>query len=137
MLRSFLSIISGLLGAAIVVGLVGMLGYAVYPPPFGIEVHDMQTLKILIGFASFGIYLFIVAAWVFGSFAGGFVAGLIATQAKLKHALLVGGILMACGVTIMVKFDPPAWFWVLGLLSFIPFAYGGGRISFMNRNPND
>lgn len=135
MLRSFLSIISGLLGAAIVVGLVGMLGYAVYPPPFGIEVHDMQTLKILIGFASFGIFLFIIASWVLGSFAGGFAAGLIATQAKLKHALLVGVILMAFGVTIMVMFAPPAWFWVLGLLSFIPFAYAGARVSSMNRKP--
>ena len=99
MLRSFFSIISGLLGAAIVVGLVGMLGYAVYPPPFGIEVHDMQTLLILIEFVKpLGVFMFIIAAWMLGSFAGGYCSAAFAEKSKLNHALVVGAILMVLGV---------------------------------------
>ena len=135
MAKSAISIGAGLLVASLVVFLVGLVGYQVYPPPLGIVVNDMETLKILLGFASLGIFLFIISAWMLGSFAGGYCAACLANTSKMKHALVVGGVLMVVGVATMVLFTPPFWFWLLGVLSFIPLSYAGAMVADMNTKP--
>jgi MFS family permease len=132
MLKSVISIVTGILVAALVVFLVGLLGYQIYPPPMGIEVRDMQTLQILIGFASVGVFVLIISAWMLGSFVGGYCAAGLAERSKMKHAVAVGVVLMAFGVATMVLFSPPFWFWILGLGSFIPLACAGANVAAMN-----
>ena len=133
MAKSAISIVTGILVAAIMVFLVGLLGYQVYPPPMGIVVRDMETLQILIGFASVGVFVFIISAWMLGSFVGGYCAAGLAESSKMKHAVVVGAVLMVFGVATMVLFSPPLWFWILGLVSFIPLACAGANVAAMNK----
>ena len=135
MLKSVISIVTGILVAALVVFLVGLLGHQIYPPPMGIEVRDMETLKILIGFASVGVFVVIISAWMLGSFVGGYCAAGLAESSKMKHAIVVGAVLMIFGLIIMLIFVPPIWFWILGLLSFIPLACIGANVAAMNKKP--
>lgn len=124
-LKVFLGVISG----GLVVFLVEMLGNTIYPPPQGTNMSDPESLRAYLQNAPTGSILFVILAWALGSFAGGFVTALINTYAKLQNAMIVGMVLMIFGIFNLIMLPSPLWFTILGILVFIPFAYGGGMLA--------
>lgn len=137
--RTILAVIVGVLLAGIVVGIVQSVGHAVYPLPEGLDPENPDDLKaaMLEGKIKTGAMLFVILAWGTGSFCGGLVAQLIAQQKKLIPALVVGGIMLCPGIAMMVMIPSPLWFWIAGIMVFVPSALLGGWLVRALSKPTD
>ena len=127
--RSILAVIAGVVFGGILVWAVEKIGHAVYPLPEGFDPTDMEQLKVIVQQLPVGALLFVLLAWAVGSLGGGALAAWLARRAGVNHALIVGGILMLFSIINMFMIPHPTWFWIAGLLVFLPAAYLGARIA--------
>lgn len=126
--RSIIAVVLGIILGGIVVGLVEYVGHLVYPAPAGIDMRNPEALKTYAANAPVGALLFVILAWALGSLTGGWLAAFIARQSRSQHALIVGGVLMIFGIINMLMIPHPVWFWIVGILVFLPAAYIGARL---------
>ena len=75
-----------------------------------------------------GALWFVLLAWALGSFAGGWLATLLAKHRSRMHALIVGGVLLLAGVVNMLMLPHPTWFRIVGVLLFLPAACLGASL---------
>ena len=61
---------------------------------------------------------------------GGYVTAWAARRAKVRHALIMGGIQTALVIPAMMAFpdEAPLWRWLLGMIVIIPAAWCGAKI---------
>jgi len=128
MMRSVLAVIAGVVAAGIIIALVEMAGQQIYPLPEGVNPADPESVKAAMANIPTGGLLFVLLAWALGSFGGGWLAARIATQSRVLHGIIVGGIMLLAGIVNMAMIPHPLWFWVVGVLIFLPAAYLGARL---------
>ncbi len=131
-LRSIGAVIAGFLAASLVMMIVESLNGHVFFPEMGRAaqgVTDREQLRGLLAAAPVGALLVVIVGWVLGSFAGGWLTARLAARASVRHALVLGVLLTLAGVANNLMIPPPAWFWVLTFLAFIPAAYAGARLA--------
>lgn len=71
-------------------------------------------------------FVAVLVAWALGAFVGGWVAAAVGTRTA---AIVAGRILMLAGLANLVAIPSPLWFWVIGLLVFVPCALLGSRLA--------
>jgi hypothetical protein len=76
-----------------------------------------------------GAFLIVLCGWVLGAFVGGLVAAKIQPATWLRHAVLLGVLLLAASVMNMMKIPHPAWMWIGAFLFIVPGAYLGARVA--------
>ncbi len=131
-LRSIGAVIAGFLAASLIMMIVESLNGHVFFPEMGRAaqgVTDREQLRGLLAAAPVGALLVVIVGWVLGSFAGGWLTARLAARASVRHALVLGVLLTLAGVANNLMIPPPAWFWVLTFLAFIPAAYAGARLA--------
>jgi len=128
MLRKILAVIFGMLVGAIVVFLVDMFGHTIYPFPEGLDMDDTAAVNAYVAAAPVGAMLFVVLAWVLGSFVAGTVATLICNDGKSVYALTCGVLLLIGGITTLVMIEHPTWMWIVSAFAFISPAWLGYRL---------
>lgn len=121
-MRKLLAFVAGLVAGGLTIGLLEWAGHLLVPPgPL-----DPRS-RVPVDPPSTAALLLVLVAWA----AGAFVAGWVATRVggTLGHglALAVGSFLMGGGLMNLIAIPSPAWFWVLGLLCFLPLALAGWR----------
>lgn len=120
-MRSFLAVLVGVLAGGLVIAAVEALGHAAFPLPAGADPQHLQP-----GDVPLPAFVAVLVAWALGAFVGGWVAAAVATRTA---AIVVGGILMLAGLANLVAIPSPLWFWVIGLLVFVPSALLGSRLA--------
>ena len=128
-MRSFLAVAGGVIAGAVIVALVEWVGHQMYAPPPGIDFSDPDAVRAMMKEIPRGALVMILVAWALGTFVGGWVAAHFATTAPLRAALIVGVVLLLFGVMTMVSLPHPLWFWVVGIILFLPAAHLGGKIA--------
>ncbi len=101
---------------------------SLYPLPAGINPDDTKTISELYLNMPTAAFLLLLAAYMLGSFSGGFVAAIISKDGKTYIAIIVGIILTAMGLVNLIRFPHPLWFWVVSLPVYVPFAYIGSKL---------
>lgn len=129
MMRSILAVLAGLVVAGVVMMLLEAAGHQVFPPPPGMDPADPESVKSAMPNISAGALWAVLIAWALGTLAGGWVAARIAVRSHLLHALIVGGIMLIGGVVNMAMIPHPIWFWIVGVIIFLPSAYAGARLA--------
>lgn len=109
-LRSVGGVIGGIIVAVAVLGTLEWLGHKIYPPPPGIDIHDPEAIKTIIGHLPLGAIIMVLVAWGAGSLAGAFTAAAIARRKHVRHGLIVGGVIMAFAGLTMIMIPHPIWF---------------------------
>jgi hypothetical protein len=71
----------------------------------------------------------VIAGWILGGVAGGWTTARLATQATVRHSLILGALLTLAGVANNLMIPPPLWFWIASLVVLIPAAYLGARLA--------
>ena len=127
--RSVLAILAGAIVAGVLIALVEATSSAVYPLPPGFDLHDHEAMRQHIHSLPIGAFLFVLAAWAIGAFAGSWVAARIATRARLGHGLAVGALFLLAGVLTMLSIPHPWWMWVGGILALAGCSYLGARLA--------
>ena len=128
-IRSVLAIVAGAAGASAVIGGVEFLGQKVYPLPPGVDPMNPESLAAAMPSIPAGALLIVLFGWALGSVVAGWLAGTIAGRAPLVHGLVVGLLLTTAGIANMLAVPHPAWFFVLGLMVFLPSALAGAGAS--------
>lgn len=126
--RKILAVVAGVILAGIVVFAVQAIGHRVYPPPEGLDTKNIEAMKAYVATLPMGALLFVLVAYVLGSFAGGWLAAKIARTTQMHVPLTVGGVQLFFGIVNLLMIPHPAWFAVASVLVFLPSAYFGGKL---------
>jgi hypothetical protein len=120
---SVLAIILGAVAAFVMVMAIEILGAFLYHLPPGLDPSkDQETLKAYVATLPPGAFLFLLAAWAFGTFAGAMVAAWLAPCHRLVHGLIISELLLAAGIYNLVTLPHPIWVSINGGLLFLPAA---------------
>lgn len=129
MLRTFGSILAGLLVAVAAMLSLDYAGAALFPPPAHLDLASEADLARLIDSATTGRLLWVLAGWCAASFAGAWIAALCAGPRRTLAGLAVGA-LIAAGVALTVAVLPhPLWTTLAGLLLPVPMAWLAVRLA--------
>lgn len=113
MLRGIFAAVAGVVVAGLIVFAVEWVGHQVYPLPAGMNANDAAALAAYVQTAPMGALLFVIAAWVAGTFTGTALASAIggAIPGSVAGAINTG---FAVLTVIMVP-QHPLWFIIAGL----------------------
>lgn len=129
-LRNILAVVAGIIaGSAVNMGII-MLSSSIIPPPEGVDVTNVESLKSSMHLFEPRHFLFPFLAHAIGTLAGAVVAGLIAASYKMKFALGIGVFFLIGGIANVFMLPAPAWFVVADLaLAYIPMGWLGGKLA--------
>lgn len=126
--RKILAVVAGVILAGIVVYAVEAIGHQVYPPPAGLDMKNMEAMKNYVATLPMGALLFVLLAYVLGSFAGGWLAAKIARSSQIHVPLTVGGVQLFFGLINLLMIPHPLWFAIAAVIVFLPAAFLGGKL---------
>jgi len=126
--RKILAVVAGVILAGIVTYAVQAIGHKVYPPPEGLDMKNMEAMKAYVSTLPTGALLFVLIAYVLGSFAGGWLATKIARTSQIHLPLTVGGVQLFFGIINLTMIPHPMWFAIASVIVFLPAAYFGGKL---------
>jgi len=135
--RSILAVLAGFVAACVVMMIVESInGHVLYPElgKMAQGMTDREALRALMANAPVGAFLVVLLGWVLGSLVGGLVAAWIGWNAPARNALILGFLLMLGGIATNLMIPPSMWFWIVGLLVFLPAAFAGAKLA-PARNP--
>ncbi len=126
--RSILAVVAGLVLGVVIIAAVEYMSHMAYPPPPGLDMKDPEAMKAMVANLPVGALLFLLLAWALGSFGGGWLAARLSQRLQMRHAMIVGALLMLAGIMNMIMIPHPTWLWVLGITVYLPAAYLGARL---------
>lgn len=125
-----LAVIAGLAaGSAVNMGLV-IVGAEIIPPPAGIDVRDVESIKSGMHLFEFKHFIVPFVAHALGTLVGAFAAVIIAAASKMTMALVIGVLFLILGSINALMLPSPVWFVVVDLVgAYLPMAWIGARLS--------
>jgi hypothetical protein len=128
MFRGVLAIIGGVMASFwLTIGLI-RLGSQLYPPPTWLDINKPETLLEAIRTAPTGLLVFLLFAYSLATFVGAGIASRIAHEAKIRHGMMVGALLLVLNLSQNLGLPYPRWFKIAGALVFLPMAFLGARL---------
>jgi len=129
-IRNILAVIAGLvIGNLVNFGLI-MIGPSVIPPPPGVNVMDMESLKTNMHLFEPKHFIFPFLSHALGTLAGALVVSFLAATHKMKFAIGVGVIFLLGGIVASISIPAPTWFIALDLIvAYIPMGWLGGKLT--------
>ncbi|MBN1406942.1 MAG: hypothetical protein JW956_04100 [Calditrichaceae bacterium] len=131
-LKNIIAVIAGLIiGSAVNMGLIIVSGDVIPPPP-GVDVTSMESLKSSMHMFEAKHFLFPFLAHALGTLFGAFITSLIAASHRLKLALGIGGFFLIGGIMNVFMLPSPVWFAILDLVgAYIPMGWIGNELAGM------
>jgi hypothetical protein len=126
--RSVLAVLAGLIAGSVLIAAIEGVSSLIYPLPSGLDPNDYDALRRYVDELPVGAFLFVLAAWAVGSFAGGWIAARLAGRAALAHGLIVGVFFLAAGLVNLLMIPHPVWMWVGGIAVLAGGGYVGARL---------
>lgn len=129
-IRNTLAVLAGIvIGSMVNMGLI-MISGSVIPPPNGADVTTSEGLKASMHLFEPKHFLFPFLAHALGTFAGAFVAALLAASHKMKFALGISGFFLLGGIANAFMLPSPVWFTVTDLVcAYLPMGYLAGKLA--------
>eukprot|EP01035_Chromulina_nebulosa_P064948 gene64948-biopygen47553 len=101
----------------------------VIPPPAGVNVSDVASMKASLHLFEAKHFLFPFLAHALGTFTGALVAFLVAGSRRTAFAYTIGCLFLAGGIAACFMLPAPAWFMALDLVvSYLPMAWLATRV---------
>lgn len=128
--RNTIAVIVGLIAGSLVnIGLI-ILGSQVIPPPEGVDVTNMESLRSSMHLFEPKHFLFPFLAHALGTLAGGFVGAMLATSQRMKIALGVSALFLIGGIINIISLPSPIWFAALDVIgAYIPMGWIAGKLA--------
>jgi hypothetical protein len=127
-IRYILAVVAGIVVAFMLVPGIEAIGHVVYPPPPDFDYIDPEQVRILVDSMPVGAFLFVLAAWLVATFAGGLLACFIARSRPVLFTGIIGVFIFAASLANLMMIPHPAWFTALALVTIPLVAFGAGRI---------
>lgn len=128
MIRNILAVLSGIIFGVLAIGIVESIGHKIFTVPQEVaQTIENADTDAVFALVSSEMLLFVLLAYIFGSFVGGFITELIGK--RLLLAIVTGSLLMLGGVLNLFMIPHPIWFVLVSIMVYIPFAWLGGLLS--------
>lgn len=129
-LRNILAVIAGaLIGGLVNMGIVSLSG-SIIPPPEGVDVTSMESLKASMHLFETKHFIMPFLAHALGTLVGAFVAAKLAASKSMTMALIIGAFFLLGGVANVFILSGPMWFNITDIvLAYIPMAWLGGKLA--------
>ena len=125
-----MAVIVGLVAGSIANMLLVVIGPVIIPPPDGVDVTNMESIRSSIHMFEFKHFVFPYLAHAFGTLVGTYLTVVIAASRRMVAAMVVGGFFLIGGIINAVSIAAPALFTVVDLVSaYIPMAWIGARLT--------
>ena len=131
-LRSIAAVVAGFIAASIVMLIIEMINGRVLYPELAKAAEgmtDRETIRALLATAPVGAFLVVIAGWILGGVAGGWLTARLAAQGTAGHGLVLGALLTLAGVANNLMVPPPLWFWIASLVVLMPATAVGARLA--------
>ena len=129
-LKNVLAVIVGVVVGSIANMILVTVGPYVIPPPDGVDVTDVESIKSSVHLFEFKHFIFPFLAHALGTLAGAYLAALIAASCRVAAAMVVGGFFLIGGIANAFMIGGPVVFYVVDLVgAYIPMAWIGARLS--------
>ena len=115
-MKRFLAIVIGLIAGFIVISGIEWISGQIFSLPDNIDINNYEEMRKAMENMPFGAFLFIVFAYVAGSFTAGFVAAKISAQNPIINITMI---------------PHPVWFMVFSLLIYLPCVFLGIMVAGM------
>lgn len=107
--RAVLAVLGGVIAAGLVIAMVEFVGRGIYPPPAGMDFRDLESMRTYAAHMPTGAMLFVLAAWMSGTYFGGIIAGSIAKSRTMVFAGIVGAVILGAAVYNLMTLPHPTW----------------------------
>lgn len=128
-LRAFIAVVAGLFLGSLIIYAFQPIGQFILPPPDIYDPADPDIFRKLSADQQYFVLIPLLAAYVAGSLAGGFFAGIINKGTSIKISLLTGFLLFGFTLVNLINFYHPMWFWIASILVYPTFSLLGGFLS--------
>ena len=128
--RNIAAVLIGLIvGSFVNLGLI-TVGPMIIPPPVGVDVLDMFSIRENLNLFEAKHFIFPFLAHSLGTLVGAGVAYAIAGSRRLLMAMVIGIAFFCGGVYASTIIPAPTWFIVLDLVfAYIPAAWLGAKLT--------
>ena len=129
-IRNVLAVIVGFMaGSAVNMGLV-MASPHIIPPPSGVDVNDIESIKDSIHLYEFKHFIVPFLAHALGTVVGAYVAVIISASYRLIMGLVIGVLFLLGGISVAFMLPSPTWFVVVDIVgAYIPMAWIGTKLT--------
>lgn len=130
LLRGALAVVLGIvIGSAVNMGLI-LVGARLIPPPAGVDVATMESLRASMHLFEPRHFLFPFLAHAAGTLVGALVATLVVAARSSRPAYAVGALFLAGGIANIFMLPAPVWFSAADLLlAYLPAAWLGHQLA--------
>lgn len=129
-LKNVLAVIVGGVVGSIANMTVIMIGPEIIPPPEGVDVTKVESIKSSMHLFEFRHFIFPWVAHALGTLVGAYLAALIAASCRMAVAMVVGALFLVGGIINAFTIGAPALFYVVDLVgAYIPMAWIGARLA--------
>lgn len=123
-LRNVMSFIAGFVVGSLVNMAFVQLGYAIIPPPAGLDMSSPEGFKATAHLLQPVNFIFPFLAHALGTFAGAFVTYLMAGSHRAALAFGIGALTLCGGILAAMMIPAPPWFLALDLIvAYLPMAW--------------
>ena len=127
-LKSGLAVLAGIFVGGIANFGIIILSSSIIPPPDGVDVSNIESIKANIHLYKPIHFLFPFLAHSLGTFSGAVLAIKISKQTKIAY--MVALVFLYGGISMVTQVPSPMWFTVLDLgLAYIPMAWLATKMS--------
>lgn len=127
-LKSGLAVLAGIFVGGIVNFGIIMLSSFIIPPPDGVDVSNIESIKANIHLYKPIHFLFPFLAHTLGTLSGAVLAIKISKQTKIAY--MVALVFLYGGISMVTQVPGPMWFTVLDLgIAYIPMAWLATKMS--------
>lgn len=124
LLRNVLAVIVGLLLGSVVNGSLIALSPSLIPPPAGVDVNSVESMRANIGLFQPRNFLMPFLAHALGTLVGAVAAYLVAVTHRARFAYAIGVIFLCGGIAACFMIPAPTWFIAVDLLfAYVPMAW--------------
>lgn len=129
-LKNTIAVVAGIFfGSAVNMGIIMISGHII-PPPEGVDVADMESLKASIHLFQPKHFIMPFLAHAIGTLIGAVISAKIAVNHKIKFGLGIGAFFLIGGVANVFMIPSPIGFVLLDLsLAYIPMGFLGSRLA--------
>ncbi len=129
-LRGALAIVVGLIVGGMVNMALVMVSPLIIPPPEGVDVTDMESLRNSMHLFKAHHFVFPFLAHALGTLVGAFLAASIAVKHKSGFALGIGVFFLIGGLVNAFLIPAPLWFEAVDLVAaYLPMSWLGAQIA--------
>jgi hypothetical protein len=128
-IKALLAVLGGIVTGFIVIIICEIFTSKLFPSPKGLDFNNKDSVTAHMQSAPIAMYVSILIGYIIASFSAGYVTNFLSKNNKYKPAMLTGVALMVFGILNMMELWHPSWFWVVSIVSYLIFAYLGGKMA--------